>query len=227
MASKISSLRLLCVAFIAVVTVNAQIGPVEEDFKLPTLHNKTFPFYDTIGPQCNFWKNLTAAELTNGTAPWPLNCRVYKHKNDCNRYEISRDGKSVDSCKLKKDCPFTPTTPECLEYFPAVNRSELRFPETGKQCFFREALYPLNPWPENCKIFQSRDVCNTYEIADTGEYIVSCDIAMIRGDCIAPNREEMVCLEYCPDEGCVQEELARYVAMAASTMLLSLVMIAF
>lgn len=112
---------ILSVLFVlSLINVNAYVGPVLEDFKLPTLHNKTFPFYETIGPECNFWKK-TNPPLT--IAPWPLNCRVYKHNNDCNSYEISRDGKGVDSCKLKKDCPFTAREPQCLEYFPPVNRS--------------------------------------------------------------------------------------------------------
>ena len=78
------------------------------------------------------------------------------------------------------------------------------------------------PWPANCKIWQTAEYCNTYEIADTGEYIASCDIAMIRGECLVhpDNRKKDHCLEYCPEEGCVKEEFARMLKMAASTMVL-------
>jgi len=130
---------------------------------------------------------------------------VYVHDNDCNRYEISRDGKGIDSCQLKKDCPFSKVDSICKEYFPEVNGTEPRFPEGGKQCFFKESLYPLVPWPKACKIFQAGDICNTYEISDEGNYVASCDIAMVKDECLAPNTKTFECLEFCPNDTCIKE----------------------
>ena len=79
-----------------------RVGPVEEVNKVPERYNKTLPFYDNLSESCNFYveEGLT-------TAPWPKDCRVYSYTNSCNRYEISRDGKSIDSCDLKEE-------PECI-----------------------------------------------------------------------------------------------------------------
>ena len=51
--------------------------------------------YKTFGEECNFWLDL---ELT--TAPWPKGCWKYQYTDPCNQYEISFDGKSVDSCNI-------------------------------------------------------------------------------------------------------------------------------
>ena len=84
-------------------------------------------------------------------APWPKDCRRYQYNNACNKYEISKDGKSVDSCNIGKDCPFNLTDAACLEYFqPTVPDKPIKsypFPETGRQCLFREAIFPMKPWP--------------------------------------------------------------------------------
>ena len=139
---------LACLATVLLGVAQAQIGPVVEADRIPRIHNKSLPFYDTIGDQCNFF-----TELQLSKAPWPPECRVYQHEDGCNKYEISRDGKGVDSCQLQKDCSFTQVQPTCFEYFPAVNVTEPRFPEGGLQCFFKESKYPLVPWPKACKIF--------------------------------------------------------------------------
>ena len=88
-------------------------------------------------------------------APWPKNCRVYQHDNGCNRYEISRDNKKVDSCDLKFKCNFTQVTPSCQEYYNATADANMttRFIQTGRQCFFKESIYPKTPWPNGCKIY--------------------------------------------------------------------------
>lgn len=82
---------------------------------------------------------------------------------------------------------------------------KLRFPDTGQQCFFRESLYPLKPWPLGCKIYQASDYCSTYEISDEGNYVQSCDLAMITGQCLSENTEINKCIEYCPEDGCVSD----------------------
>jgi hypothetical protein len=120
--------KYITVMVIALVTfVSAQIGPVQEIDRVPRIHNKSLPFYDQIGEECNFFIELGLVK-----APWPAECRVYQHTDGCNKYEISRDGKGVDSCQLEKNCNFKSVTPTCFEYFPAVNRTEQRFPEGGK-----------------------------------------------------------------------------------------------
>lgn len=110
-----------------------------------------WPVYDTVTPECNFF-------MQYNEAPWPKNCRVIKHGLDCNKYEISRDGKHVHSCRLGEkhgmDCkPLE--KPECIEYYPKYNKTkdEHRFGETGRLCHFRESLYPHKPWPHECWIF--------------------------------------------------------------------------
>ena len=125
------------------------IGPVPDaPSKIPEIHEKDGALLPNITQECNFFHDQGLAQ-----APWPLNCRFYRSNNNCNKYEISRDGKSVDSCQLQYNCNFTLAQPECLEYYPPRNKSETIFPETGKQCLFKESVYPLNPWPSGCKIF--------------------------------------------------------------------------
>ena len=58
-----------------------------------TVHNKTGSLYANISEECNFFTKLNTV-----VAPWPKNCKVYQYDNGCNKYEISKDGKSVDSC---------------------------------------------------------------------------------------------------------------------------------
>ena len=83
---------------------------------------------------------------------------------------------------------------------------EYRFPGTGKECFFRDSILPNKPWPQGCKVYQADDFCSTYEISNEGNYIMSCDIAMVAGQCLAPNTKPKTCIEYCPPEGCVKEK---------------------
>ena len=54
--------------------VSAQVGPVVEVDKWPEVHQKTFAYLKTIGPECNFWKDLPEKLLA---PPWPANCRVF------------------------------------------------------------------------------------------------------------------------------------------------------
>ena len=86
---------------------------------------------------------------------------------------------------MPEDCQFKLISPTCLEYYPTNDpNATSRFPDTGKQCFFKESIYPLKPWPRGCKIYQAGDVCNTYEISDEGNYVFSCDVAMKTGQCV-------------------------------------------
>ena len=95
--------------------------------------NATYP---TIGEECNFWLDI---ELT--TAPWPKGCWKYQYTDPCNQYEISYDGKSIDSCNLgnKTSCPEKGQTvePQCIEYYKNKTFAKeeggvkYRFPETG------------------------------------------------------------------------------------------------
>jgi len=80
---------------------------------------------------------------------------VYQHDNGCNKYEISRDNKKIDSCELKYKCNATAVTPKCLEFYTPekdVNMTT-RFTGTGRECFFNTSLYPVAPWPNGCKIY--------------------------------------------------------------------------
>ena len=70
------------------------------------------------------------------------------------------------------------------------------FPETGRQCHFKESIYPIKPWAHNCVVYQAKDICNTYEISTDGNYIKSCDIALKKGVCIPRNNKQNECLEF-------------------------------
>ena len=186
--------------------------------------------YSTIGQQCNFWLDL---DLT--TAPWPKGCWKYQYTDPCNQYEISFDGKSVDSCNINKDaCPQRGQVvePQCIEYYKnktyATETSKgvkLRFPETSKRCFFTESLYPLKPWPVGCKLYQADDYCSSYEISDEGNYVISCDLAMITGECLSENTETNTCVEFCPEGGCVKDGARTLLMSIASSF--SLILLAF
>ena len=186
--------------------------------------------YSTFGEECNFWLDL---ELT--TAPWPKGCWKYQYTDPCNQYEISFDGKSVDSCNINNaSCAERGqlVEPQCLEYYKnktyAAETSKgvkLRFPDTGKQCFFTESLYPLKPWPAGCKIYHADDYCSSYEISDEGNYVISCDLAMITGQCLSENTESNACVEFCPEEGCVKEGARHLVFSTIAT--ISLLLLAF
>ena len=194
----------LCLLSVVFAQPAGQIGPVGKVNRppLPELHKKsTFLLFPNHTKECNFF-----ADQDYIVAPWPANCQVYQHTNKCNKYEISRDGKSIESCDLKYNCPYEITESKCLEQFAEeTDPAATRFPDTGQQCFFKESLYPLHPWPNGCKIFQANDVCNTYEISDEGNYITSCDLVMDKEKCIAPNTKKMECLEFCPSGGCISE----------------------
>lgn len=49
----------------------------------------------SVGDQCNFW--LWDPNYNANEKPWPKDCKLFQ-TNTCDKYEISRDGKSVDSC---------------------------------------------------------------------------------------------------------------------------------
>ena len=70
------------------------------------------------------------------------------------------------------------------------------------------------PWPKGCKIWQTADYCNTYEISDEGNYIASCELAMFQDQCLVSNTSPNICLEECPDGSCIQEEVAAHLKMA-------------
>lgn len=103
-----------------------------------------------VGDQCN---EFYFGKYTN--APWPKDCKEY-HLNEFDIYEISRDGKSVDSCKITSDVTNIPNPaldyPKCVAYYEKDYMSEtkegvkLMYPDTGEQCYFREARYPVKPW---------------------------------------------------------------------------------
>ena len=84
---------------------------------------------------------------------------------------------------------------------------ETMFPETGAQCHFRESVYPVKPWPENCRVFQGRDICNTYEIADDGSHVTSCDIPLKKGVCLAWEKTQNKCLEFREKKVVVEKEV--------------------
>ena len=117
-----------------------------------TVHNKTGAKFPNITEECNLLgdKNLDSFLV----APWPKNCKVYQYTNACKKYEISKDGKSIDSCDLKYNCTsYENVEPNCEEYYKEDPKAVTFFPDTGKICNFRESLYPLPPWPEGCKVF--------------------------------------------------------------------------
>lgn len=147
-------------------------------------------------------------------APWPANCMIYQHDDICWKYEISRDGKSVDSCDRKKDCEKKETAPICLQEYPPRNYSLPLFPDLGQQCFFRESLYPIKPWEKGCKIFQADNKCHSYEVSDEGNYINSCDLSMVYDECLASVTKKNICLEYCPEFNCIREELGKYLTLS-------------
>ena len=80
----------------------------------------------------NFWREegLTAT-------PWAKGCKIYQHTNPCNKYEISFDGKSIESCDMPYECPDNKTsvTPKCLEEYANKDKydpeAETIFPDTG------------------------------------------------------------------------------------------------
>lgn len=165
-----------------------------------------------VGDQCN---EFYYGQYT--TAPWPKDCREY-YLNEFDIYEISKDGKSVDSCAITSDVTNIPNNsnpnfPKCVEYYENEwitedqEGNKFMFPDTGEMCYFREARYPVKPWqdwtkwPNGCKVWQAEDPCSTYEISADGSYPVSCDIAMKKGVCIS-NGKSHYCLEECPVEGC-------------------------
>lgn len=173
--------------------------------KTKLIHKKENATYPTITEDCNFWvkENLPVA-------PWPKHCHKFQYTSPCDQYEISYDGKKIYSCKLTRPCNNkTVVQPKCLEFYKNKKYAgytkkgiSLRFPMTGKQCFFLESLYPLHPWPVGCKIYQAGDYCSTYEISDEGNFIRSCDLAMKVGQCISTNTKKNTCIEKCPDTGC-------------------------
>lgn len=77
--------------------VNPLAGP-DKCIKRETLHKKRFALFPIADDpaKCNFWNNATKPMLV---APWPKNCMIYQHTDLCWKYEISRDGKSIDSCE--------------------------------------------------------------------------------------------------------------------------------
>ena len=152
------ALKSFTITLLAILGVTqAAIGPVgkEGEFKVDPYYKKTLPFYDQADAECNFFNEKMNGGKNMTTTPWPEGCRVYSYNNSCNRYEISKDGKSVDSCEIKKqECnPARNFVGKCYEFFPENDPTQLRFPEEGKQCFFKESLYPITPWPRGCKIW--------------------------------------------------------------------------
>ena len=118
-----------------------------EDSNLNKLSNTT---YTTVSEECNFFvkEGLTAQ-------PWPENCQLF-WRDDCSKYEISKDGKSIESCEVDKQCQAdgkgTNKFDVCEGYYDEYSFADdeqiyYRFPETDKGCNFTEAKYPLKPWP--------------------------------------------------------------------------------
>lgn len=175
-----------------------QTAEVTAEVTTRPLSNTT---YNNTGAECNFFKQEGLE-----TAPWPKDCQNFK-RDECSMYEISKDGKSIESCELS--CPSIGKVKldTCEGYYDKYSSQDeelifYRFPDKSKACNFTSAKYPLKPWPRNCKIYQADDVCNTYEIADSGRWIASCDIALVEGECIATNMNNHTCIEECPAEGC-------------------------
>ena len=118
---------------------------------IPDNYAKLHALFDNQSPACNFFMKLEYA-----TAPWPANCRIYQHTLSCNKYEISRDNKHVHSCQLvdpKKSNTCKKVEPKCLEYYPPVENGKHLFQESGRQCHFRESVFPFKPWPQGCQVF--------------------------------------------------------------------------
>ena len=67
------------------------------------IHSKKFALFPISDSpeECNFWLKL---DPPLSVAPWSKNCMIYQHDQICSKYEISRDGKSIDSCEHKKNC---------------------------------------------------------------------------------------------------------------------------
>ena len=88
----------------------------------------------SVGDQCNFFVGMSEK-------PWPENCREWK-TNVCDTYEISRDGKSVDSCEVLSTeqylCPAPQDQNECVTFYEddmgweTDEGDKLRFPDTGQ-----------------------------------------------------------------------------------------------
>ena len=81
--------------------VDYEINPLaapDKCIKRDIVHKKKFALFPIANQpdKCNFWVNATKPMLV---APWPKNCMIYQHDNVCMKYEISRDGKSIDSCE--------------------------------------------------------------------------------------------------------------------------------
>ena len=96
--------------------VDYEINPLaapDKCIKRDTIHKKKFALFPIANQpdKCNFWVNATKPMLV---APWPKNCMIYQHDNVCMEYEISRDGKSIDSCEIKKKCKKKKMKPICL-----------------------------------------------------------------------------------------------------------------
>ena len=103
-------------------------------------HAKETTRFEYISFECNaFFKDSGLM-----VAPWPENCKIFKY-DECSSYEISRDGKSIDSCELisqKPELKDTGCNPnklvnKCEEFYEGkfVGETEdgeqLRFPDTG------------------------------------------------------------------------------------------------
>ena len=150
----------------------------------------SFPIKDDP-KTCNFWM---AGDSPLNTAPWTKDCLIYQYDNACNKYQISRDGKKVVSCDVPAGCIPKKIEPSCIQEYPPRNYSQPLFPAQGQQCFFRESVYPIKPWPRGCKVYQAGNSCNSYEISDEGNYVNSCDLAMKFNECLAPNVKTHVCV---------------------------------
>ena len=82
------------------------LRPPEKNYDYKIVRTKPFPLFPLADPKiCNFWLNERPA-LT--VAPWPKNCLIYQWKDKCMKFEISHDGKAVESCEKKEDCTPTP-----------------------------------------------------------------------------------------------------------------------
>ena len=91
-----------------------------------TFHNKTGAKFPNITDECNFFTKLNSL-----VAPWPKNCKVYQYNDECNKYEISKDGKSVDSCDLKYNCTPAYVEAKCEEFYEEDPKAKTLFPDTG------------------------------------------------------------------------------------------------
>ena len=76
------------------------------------------------------------------------------HTNECNKFEISRDGKSVNSCFIAEMCIMSVREPECIEFYDDNAKTATLFPESGELCSLDEAADGKEkPWPKDCKVF--------------------------------------------------------------------------